>query len=334
MIFEKDAAGRYTARARLYQDILSYSLADRPHGVFLFNDLAKFAIQKNQEYREYYSGSKAHTPMSARIANRRNTIQKCIDDLMQIALITQLGVVSGMKNRLPTPKYAFTRSGRTVALFLQRLDAARRKNADEQIFQLIVSQYSEGKAAANRFHVAFLKRLKRDGLLGKILDQVGDYLSHTHELEQILNVFGIVTFRAFTDPRIGKQVWRSYLAAFGDVDDRTRRIAMRYEKSALENNIASGSRFRTKEWEDLWIENVADDSKITLTGACKKCATTSAIVVDYFEYKKGILASKKGLYATACPKCTAKRGFYIFSGGDSRDIQRLLALSFLGTPSA
>ena len=120
----------------------------------------------------------------------------------------------------------------------------------------------------------------------------------------------------------------NFLATFGDVDDKTRRIAMRYEKADLENNIASGSRFRTKEWEDLWIENVTDDSKVTLAGACKKCFRTSAIVVDYLEYKKGILTSKKGLYATACPKCNAKKSFYVLPDRDSKDLQRLLTLRF------
>jgi hypothetical protein len=328
-VFEKDANGRYTARARLYHDILSYALADRPRRVFLFNDLAKFVIQKNLEYRDYYSGSKAHVPMSARIANRRDTIQKCIDDLMQLTLIVQLGYAPALRNGLPTPKYVFTRSGKTVALFLKRLDASKRQSADEEIFQLLKHQYSESNAATNRFHLKFLKRLKRDGLLGKILNLVTDYLSHSHELEQILNVYGFVTFRAFTDPNIGKKVWRSFLATFGDVDDKTRRIVLRYEKASLENNIASGSRFRTKEWEDLWIENIVDDSKITLAGACENCIRTSAVIVDYFEYKKGLLTSKKGLYATECPKCKAKKSFYVLSGRDSKDIQQLLTLSFL-----
>jgi hypothetical protein len=237
IIFEKDTIGQYTARARLYHDVISYALVDRPQKTFLFNDIAKFVIRRNAEYQQYYSGSKAHVPMSARIANRRDTIQKCIDDLQKITLIVQVGIAAALKNKIPTPKYEFTPSGKTVALFLQRLDAGKKQDADEKIFQVLKSTYSQSDAAANRFHVKFIKRLKIDGLLEEILDRVTEYLSSTHELEHILNVYGIVTMRIFSDPKMVTKVWNSYLTTFKDIDVKTRRIILRYEKARLENNL-------------------------------------------------------------------------------------------------
>ena len=330
IIFEKDSNGNYTGGARLYHDIISYALADKKDGeVFLFNDIAKFVIKRNAEYQKYYSGSKAHMPMSARIANRRDTIEKCIKDLQKIELVEQVGTVPALKNKIPTPKYAFTSSGKTVALLLQRLVPEKRQDAEEQIFQLIKSNYSQSDAASNRFHVRFLERLKIDGLLGEILDRVTIYLSSTHELEHILNVFGFVgfvTMRAFSDPEMIRRVLNSYVATFKDIDAKTRRIILRYEKNRLENNIASGSFLRTKEWEELWIDNVADDSKIVLGGVCKECRKPSAILMDYFEHLKGILTSEKGVCTTTCPKCKAEKTFLVIPGNDSRELRRLHTL--------
>ncbi len=298
--------------------------------MFLFNDIAKFVIQRNAEFQDYYSGSKAHVTMSARIANRRDTIQKCINDLQKIMLMVQVGTIPALKNKIPTPKYAFTPSGKTVALFLERLDPRKKQDADEKIFQVLKLTYSNNDTAANRFHVKFIERLKLDGLLGEILDAVTEYLPRTHELERILNVYGIVTMRAFSDPKMVEKVWNSYLATFNDIDAKTRRIILRYEKARLENNIAAGSRFRTKEWEDLWIDNIADDSKIALGGICEKCLKPSAILVDYFEYLKAILTSEKGMYSTTCPKCKSERTFYVLPGNDSRELRRLHTLRFFG----
>lgn len=328
IIFEKDANSRYTERARLYQDIISYALEDTSQ-IFLFNDIAKFVIQRHAEYHEYYSGSKAHVPMSARIANRRDTIQKCINDLQEITLIVKVGSTPALKNKIPTPKYIFTPSGKTVALFLERLDPKKKQDADEKIFQVLKLTYSQSDLAANKFHLKFIERLKVDGLLEEILDRVTEYLSSTHELEHILSVYGIVTFRAFSDPMIVRKVWRSYLATFNDIDTKTRQIILRYEKTRLEHNITSGSRFRTKEWEDLWINHIADDSKIVLGGLCEKCFKSSAVVVDYFDYLNGVLTSEKAIYSTNCPKCKSERTFYVLPGNDSRDLRRLHTLRFI-----
>lgn len=116
----------------------------------------------------------------ARIANRRDTIQKCINDLQKITLIEHIGIAPGLRNKIPTPEYPFTPSGKTVALFLQRLDARKKQRADEKILELLKSTYSQSDAAANRFHVKFIERLKLDGLLEEILDAGTECLSRTH----------------------------------------------------------------------------------------------------------------------------------------------------------
>ena len=123
-------------------------------------------------------------------------------------------------------------------------------------------------------------------------------------------------------------MWSSYVATFNDIDRKTCRILFRCEKMRLENNIASGSRFRTKEWEDLLIDNVTDDSKIVLAGACKNCLKASPIVVDYLKYLKGILTSDERMYATTCPKCKSQRTFYILPGKDSKDSKSCKCLGF------
>ena len=242
----------------------------------------------------------------------------------------RLGFTRALKNNIPTPKYAFSSDGKIIALLLQRLDLAKKQDADEKIFQLFKSAYNfRNDSAANRLQVKLLERLKLDGLLGELLDMVTDYLSNLHELMRILDVLGIMIIAAFHNPRTTRKVWSSYVATFNDIDRKTCRILFRCEKMRLENNIASGSRLRTKEWEDLLIDNVTDDSKIVLAGACKNCLKASPIVVDYLKYLKGILISDERMYATTCPKCKSQRTFYILPGKDSKELQKLQMPRFL-----
>ena len=134
--------------------------------------------------------------MSARISNRRDTIQKCINDLQEIGLIARLGFTRALKNNIPTPKYAFSSDGKIIALLLQRLDLAKKQDADGKIFQLFKSAYNfRNDSAANRLQVKLLERLKWDGLLEELLDMVTDYLSNLHELTRILDVLGIMIIK-------------------------------------------------------------------------------------------------------------------------------------------
>jgi hypothetical protein len=79
-IFQKDNDGNYSQNARLYQSILQYFLVLKDdhsnNDSFRFWDLAKWLMEHNQEFVNYYRElSTRNTTMSNRIEARKGAYQ-------------------------------------------------------------------------------------------------------------------------------------------------------------------------------------------------------------------------------------------------------------------
>ena len=87
---------------------------------FRFIELGKWLMKKNKEFINYYSDSKGHTPISARIANKRQRIQNCIDNLIKWDFLMISKMVTAKKNNnTETPLYIITPIGKLIFLIVQ-----------------------------------------------------------------------------------------------------------------------------------------------------------------------------------------------------------------------
>ncbi len=69
IIFERDSNGiTPTLDALLYQDILKYGTEQQYENGFRFTQLANWLMKRNDEFYNYYTGSKSRTPPNARVA--------------------------------------------------------------------------------------------------------------------------------------------------------------------------------------------------------------------------------------------------------------------------
>ena len=57
-------------------------------------------MKRNNEFYNYYMGPKAHTPPNARVANKRQRIQRHIDDLIQLGLIYEKQIVKAERKQV------------------------------------------------------------------------------------------------------------------------------------------------------------------------------------------------------------------------------------------
>jgi hypothetical protein len=122
MIFERsDNNDRiFTNAALLYQDILKYGIEHNDG--FGFTELGNWLINNNYEFRTYYTGDKARTPKSARLANRRQTIQEGIDNLMKMDLLYEKSKIKSQKNLSDIPLYSLTTEGQFLAWIIEGKD--------------------------------------------------------------------------------------------------------------------------------------------------------------------------------------------------------------------
>ena len=87
-ILEKNAEG-YTNDARLYQDILRFclqlDLEDKRN--FKHREVANWLLENNQEFLDFYRGTKAKTKMASRIENTQQRVKSKLVNLTKMDLI-------------------------------------------------------------------------------------------------------------------------------------------------------------------------------------------------------------------------------------------------------
>jgi hypothetical protein len=181
-VVEAHSNGTPTDSALLYQGILKYGL-EHPEG-FIFTDLGNWLIEKLSQYRNYYTNSKSHIPRSARLANRRQTIQDHLDNLIRMELISK-SITKARKTREDIASFFLTLEGRFLAWIMEARDPdkstdlrwtleekkekinsklhATRSKAVKEVFTIIDSFTSSKDSCIlmflNRF---FVKRLSSD----------------------------------------------------------------------------------------------------------------------------------------------------------------------------
>ena len=123
LIFERDASGKYTNNALLYQDILEYFFETTknngsygsPDG-FFFNDLAGWLVtKKNHELVHSYTDFNSRVNKQNRINARRRRIQECVSNLENMLLILDIGPVKARRNNEKTPLYIYSTNGKIIA---------------------------------------------------------------------------------------------------------------------------------------------------------------------------------------------------------------------------
>jgi hypothetical protein len=174
IIFQKKSDKTSIDNARLYQDILKYGIQHEYNDRFRFTDLAHYLLKTNEEFYNYYTGSKAHVPISARIANKRRRIQNCIDNLQRLGLIYEKSFVKAEKYiSQDIPLYDFTIEGYFLAWLIESTnnrymnkssnENAKISSAIEHLIDIIGSFVKIRNSYILIFITKFLQKCKQKG---------------------------------------------------------------------------------------------------------------------------------------------------------------------------
>jgi hypothetical protein len=181
IIFQKKSDKTSIDNARLYQDILKFGIGHEYTDSFRFTDLAHYLLQRNEEFYNYYTGSKAHVSISARIANNRRRIQNCIDNLQRLGLICEKSFVKAEKNKSQAiPLYDFTIEGYFLAWLIEGTDNRYiKKNSNEyypkissaidHLIEIIDSFVKTRNSSIPIFVTKFLAKCKQKGTFPHII---------------------------------------------------------------------------------------------------------------------------------------------------------------------
>jgi hypothetical protein len=307
IIFENNDKEKYD-NASLYQDILEYA-NDKDSSGFKFIQLGNWLMKKNKEFVDYYSGSKGHTPISARIAYKRQRIQNCINNLIKWNFLIIYDKVKAEKNNTQTPLYTITAEGKIIFLIIKAKlsnDDTDKCDAIQNIIYVLLSLKEQNDSVVLFFIIKFFAELLQNDnvyyiikhfterILRFDINNGHDFLSHLLGIKYLINWFVVDKNTSFK--------------ILNNLNDEEKKIFLYHLKSEIEyyyqeNYLVQDSDFLKKNnliysggipsvyWESKRIEYIESFSNVVVPAYCNKCNSHKAFVIKIENYLESIIAS-------------------------------------------
>jgi hypothetical protein len=279
-------------------------------------------------------------------ANASRRIQECVSNLQNMGLILDIGPVEARRNKQKTPLYIYSTNGKIIAWIIgrnktdvlfgknERMRKEKkyelleyRKTVDDEISKLIQLKFPENEDPDKNidlehkrlseyiFKSRFFKRCKENEIFTSIVDAMRDILLSNSKVKSMSDVFDLVVYQyiTFTNKKFGEKIWNTFIATLNSLDETQHKILLYREKIDIERRFAKGSKELSREWEELWLQNINKYSNLTLFGICENCKRGYPILVDYYKYKEEayVLKDNKPALKMDCQKCSAKNKLFI-----------------------
>lgn len=328
-IFETNSDGHYTERALLYQNILEYfkitfkkigekvverlvlhkrieqkteefQLQIDPQS-FRIRELARWLMENNKRFLNYYTDSKSNTTMNSRIANNDRLIKGCINDLESSMLLEKIGTVEATKNGIPTPVYRLTDNSVIILLLMKYKDAGQKDRLKIQqiIFYLLQRYFSDYDSYVCDFIALLYAKALEKGLANSMITLLLRVMQDSnYNARTLVNVLNIVLRTRLIDSQTKNYFVDIWIETINQLEGKTRKAVMHHLKADIEYQIHLFQ--PPKDWEEMWIKNIQDCSKFVLWGVCDNCSQEYPVLVDFYVFQKN--ASPR----MNCDKCNGK----------------------------
>jgi hypothetical protein len=328
-IFENKSQEKYD-NASLYQDILRYANDEKSSSEFKFVELANWLMTKNKEFFNYYSGSKSHIRRSARIENKRQRIQKCIDNLVEWNFLLISEMVQAKKNDTKTPLYVLTAEGEIMFRLIEAkfsINEKEKKHAIHRIIDILISIREQNDSIILLFITEFLNELLQtnkihhiikhftDRILRFEINSASDFLSHLLGIKYLINWFVVdekTSFKIFRNLKeeqkriflahlkneieyYYQENYLNYIARDYDLSSKKskpylKRLSIPLVTHTNKGDLIYSGGIPSLYWEKKRIEHIDSFSKVVVPSYCDKCTSQRAFIIQIEDYLKSIIA--------------------------------------------
>jgi hypothetical protein len=316
IIFENNKNDKYN-NASLYQNILEYA-STSPSG-FRFTQLGRWLMKNNREFiNDYSSGSDSNKPISARIANKRQRIQNCIDNLIKWDFLLISKMVTAEKNNLETRLYLITPLGKIVYLIIKaKFSNKEKKDSIKEIIDIVNSLKEHNDSAIVLFITELLNQLWENDELNSIilhferlsrleLNKGNDFLSSLLGIKYFIYWFIItpdISFKILENlPEDKRKIilfnlkteieyyyQQNYLLKASYV------IKTSSQPFIINNfnyvDLSNSGVIPSADWENTRIKYINSFSKVVVPSYCDICNSHRAFVADVTDYLKSVVRS-------------------------------------------
>jgi hypothetical protein len=318
IIFENYENDKYD-NARLYQNILEY--ANSPPIVtsgFRFTELGRWLMKKNNEFINDYSGFKNNTSISARIANKRQRIQNCINNLIKWDFLMVLKNVTAKKNDTETPLYVLTPLGKLIFLIVKAkfsIKEEEKNNAISEIIDIVNSIREQNDSAIVLFITELLNQLwennKKSSIIRHLerllmleLNNGNDFLSHLLGIRYFIYWFIVdeeLSFKILENlTEDKKKIILVNLKT--EIEYYYQQNYLIKDNYCLKNNcqpfiinnlnygdLIHNGAIPNEYWENTRIKYINSFSKVVVPSYCNVCNSHRVFVVEVADYLKAVV---------------------------------------------
>jgi hypothetical protein len=348
-IAEGDKADMGRGFARLYRDMIRYSISPQYHEVrqkqkeqgepigFKIKNIGYWLLDRNPDYIDYYSGSKSKTPDGRILDNIRQTLKSYLDHLQKWCIVKRLQEVDAeTQNGTKTWLYGYGRVGLIIAWMLEyrdRSDHDEKQEAKNKIFNLIQRMFKGQSYSSYKeeFLAEFYHKLieydnnnnnnndnNQSGLCDGVIRQIISAFeneSHNKAFDYFDHLQTIL-LKPVGDLQTKQTILNLYLQTLEEVPKDTCEMVMYHDKDFFENKMSMSQ--PRKEWSKIWKENRTNYDTIVICCTCKnndcpRYNNDGTLICDYYSYITARSLSAEDSYSQMdCPECKTQKSLYVY----------------------
>ena len=209
ILFHRDRKGRPIRHAKIFQDILRFSLDFEEDNKFNQKELSVWLVNNSNTF-EFES----RTPTKTKSYKVLREIEPLLRQLIKLGLISQIGLEREKNGTNEFALLKYTAAGRLLALIINNSDLDKRIKDNHKIYDILRTYHSSNKSSGHQFLLQLLTLYHEQDRLDdlteivrKILERVA-YVPCT-DLLDIYEVVGVIYFSNLEKAKVFINNWKT-----------------------------------------------------------------------------------------------------------------------------
>jgi hypothetical protein len=315
MIFEKNKDRCYTRSSLLYQDILKYSIdgkyKENNNKSFRLWNLTKWLLETNIEFITYFKvPSRWNYTISNRIMDRLPRIRRKVEDLIDLGLVMQTGMVKETKGEGSVPIFQFTIIGNLVSWIVESLNPSKREHAINQLYNLFQHHFRNNSSSTDIFYSIYYRKCREQGLFGEFVDRIKNLLESDVPIMNKQGFFQRLLILPKYNVNSKTDFWTLWNDSISELDPDTKLHFFHHIKLDLERK-AEDECHAFKEFENIRFECRDNPNSVTVEGYCEDCRfyTIASLQLDKYVHYEFKAFPNQVIAVRTCPNCKKNGSF-------------------------
>lgn len=160
----------------------------------------------------------------------------------------------------------------------------QKKKLCDLLFEIIQKYFRSYGSYIGDFLASFYKKIFEKGYKATMAEHLFKILEHSGN-GKISNLIDALNWTLYLhlEKKPSRQPFTEiFIETLNSLPEAAKKVVMLHDKTTIELRILQDT--PSKEWSDLWVNNISDASKLTLYALCMSCNRLYPAIIDYLTY--------------------------------------------------